>query len=141
MSKIFFNHAYVVVGPKIFQALRASSFFTKDFAHVEYKTSSSVNLEKPWTGLYLRGKHTYLEIFEEFDGRQVGDYGFGFGIEEIGGLSKLYPDIKADYPELIMGDFQQPVDSKIIKPTTLDKLFTSFKYILFPKIASETSEK
>lgn len=139
MCKIFLNHAYIVVGHKIFQALRSSEFFMNDFANVDYKTSVAVNLPKPWTGLYLRGKNTYLEIFDEFDGRQTGDYGFGFGIEEIGGLKKLYPDIKSHYPNLIMGDFQQPIDASITKPTASDKLFTSFKYILFPKIPNELS--
>lgn len=138
--RIFLNHAYVVAGPKIFNAMQNSAFFMQRFARVDHKTFTSPTLPAPWTGLYMRGRQTYLEIFSEFHGRKVGDYGFGFGVERIGDLEKIYPAIKAAYPSATMGNFQQPVAE--VSSRTKDckeEFFTSFKYILLPKIPSATS--
>jgi len=137
LPKLYLNHVFVVVGSEIFNALKNSSYFMNTFANVEFKRNSAKGLGE-WEALYVRGKNTYIEIFEEFRGHKVGDYGFGFGTESKGDLDKFYLALKSSYPKITKGEFIQSITEQTTVKNTKTE-FKCFDYLLFSNICSDNS--
>lgn len=97
------------------------------FANVEHKVNRAIGIGE-WEALYVRGQNTYLEIFEQFSGRNIGDFGFGFGFDEPNQIDSFYLDIQTTYPTVNQGNFIRPEDP-----------YPLFKYIELPDIKSSFS--
>lgn len=76
------NHFYVVVDAPTYEAARASTFLTREFAPFEARMT--VRNDKSYTGVYWYGRRTYFELFEPGEQGPAGASGLALGVEEPG---------------------------------------------------------
>lgn len=88
MNNIFLNHFYFVVDTATYEAIKMSDFIRNTFSVLEERTTHTSD-GRSWTGIYLYGKNTYLEIFEEGSKWPINSLGIGMGHERIGGIDDL----------------------------------------------------
>ena len=81
------NHLYRVVDRETFAAACGSSWLRSLFAPSEVRTTQRPDWT--YTGLYLYGTSTYLELFEEGEQGPVGASGLAFAIETPGATAAL----------------------------------------------------
>jgi hypothetical protein len=81
------NHLYRVVDRETFAAARESSWLRALFAPSEVRTTQRPDWT--YTGLYLYGTSTYLELFEEGDQGPVGASGLALAIETPGATAAV----------------------------------------------------
>jgi hypothetical protein len=86
---LLLNHVYFMLDSATYHDVAASPFLATQFAGREVRTTESGNLR--WSGVYLYGRHTYLEILGPggLPGAQVGDVGIGLASEQAGGILSL----------------------------------------------------
>ncbi len=101
---ISLNHCYVVLGEKLFNALAQSDFLRNEFGNCEIKTNTT-NLGS-WTGMYLRGETTYLELFGSLPPQKVGSIGIAYGVDQQGSLKNFQNKLSSDF-ELTYGSFKK----------------------------------
>ncbi|WP_395511133.1 DUF5829 family protein [Streptomyces racemochromogenes] len=86
---LFFNHAYGVLDRETADAIEHSAYL-RDFANFQVRTTTGSGGET-WTGRYLRGRETYLELFGVGDvpGQDgtLGAGGMGISAERAGDLA------------------------------------------------------
>src|SRR6266576_662166 len=87
---VLLNHLYVVLDSETMAAIVASPLITEELGTFETRTTTANGGEK-WTGHYLRGQNTYIELFGPggFRGARPGMVGIGFGVEDSGGVAAL----------------------------------------------------
>lgn len=78
---VFLNHVNTVLDAATHAAIAASDFVQRELASVVETTVTSGN--QAWTGLYLFGEHTYIELFASGTGvnRPRGSSAIAFGVE------------------------------------------------------------
>jgi hypothetical protein len=83
---IEFNHLYVTLDPETLESISQSEFIGQQFCTISRDTVKT-DLES-WTGTYLRGKHTYLELFPPggAEGLKEGFSGIAFNSPQAGQL-------------------------------------------------------
>jgi len=80
-----FNHAYAVLDRSTADAIAASALL-RDLGAFEMRTTTADGVT--WTGRYLRGRSTYVEIFGEADvNAPVGATGIALSPDRVGGLA------------------------------------------------------
>lgn len=85
---LFFNHMYTVLDRETADAIENSAYL-REFANFQLKTSTGAD-GTTWSGRYLLGRSTYLELFGEGDlpGQDAafGSGGMGLSTENAGQL-------------------------------------------------------
>ncbi|MDR8412877.1 DUF5829 family protein [Nonomuraea sp. 3-1Str] len=93
---LFYNHAYSVVDRATADAIEHSDYL-KEFANFEVRTTTGGGMT--WTGRYLYGRQTYIELFGENDlpGQDglFGSAGLGVSTEHAGDLATVTDRLKA----------------------------------------------
>ncbi|GHH30246.1 DUF5829 family protein [Lentzea cavernae] len=88
---LYYNHAWGTLDRATADAIEHSGY-VGEFADFEVRTTSGAD-GKVWTGRYLRGRETYLEIFGQGDvpGRdgEPGSAGLGLSTERDGDVEEL----------------------------------------------------
>jgi Family of unknown function (DUF5829) len=98
LPQVFLNHFYVVLDSPTCRAVEEDAFFRNHFAPNEKRTTTNADLT--YTGAYFYGVHTYFELFDiaNSPGRQLGDSGLAFGVDQPGAIKvlheKLYPSFE-----------------------------------------------
>lgn len=87
--RLVLNHLYFVLDSATWHDITASPFLSGQFAGYELRTTESGGLR--WSGAYLYGRHTYLELFGPggLPGSKPGDAGIGLASEDPGGIARL----------------------------------------------------
>ena len=112
-DQVFLNHVYTVLDSETFEAIRHEPFVSDGFAATESQTTQSDG--SSWTGFYLYGDVSYLELFEpEGAGEAVGDSGIGFGVETPGAIDRLATRAQADGYVIEVDDSTAEVDGEQI---------------------------
>ncbi len=87
---LYFNHAYGVVDRETADAVEDSAFL-RDFANFEVRTTTGG--DSTWTGRYLYGRETYVELFGVGDlpgqSSAFGSTGMGVSTERDGDLATV----------------------------------------------------
>jgi hypothetical protein len=85
---LFYNHAYGVLDRETADAIEHSAYL-RDFANFQVRTTTGAG-GQTWTGRYLMGRETYLELFGVGDlpGQDgtLGSAGMGISTERAGDL-------------------------------------------------------
>ncbi|UJW29586.1 DUF5829 family protein [Saccharothrix sp. AJ9571] len=85
---LYYNHAYGVLDPETADAIEHSDYL-REFANFEVRTSTGAG-GQTWTGRYLLGRETYLELFGAGDlpgqDSELGAGGMGISAEREGDL-------------------------------------------------------
>ncbi len=88
---LFYNHAYGVLDRETADAIEHSDFL-RDFANFQVRTTTGAD-GQTWTGRYLMGRETYLELFGVGDvpGQDgtLGAAGMGVSTERAGDLATV----------------------------------------------------
>src|SRR5207248_2030456 len=82
VTQVLLNHFYVTPDRETFAAAEASDFVRR-FAALEKRTT--VRRDTTYTGLYLYGEHTYLELLHPDSASFGAPSGIAYGVEEPGG--------------------------------------------------------
>ena len=85
----FLNHFYAVVDSETVSAVERSSYLS---GFIDYeKTTVSASDGESWTGRYLQGKSTYIELFgpDDYGGAEEGDVGLAFGTDRVGAINTM----------------------------------------------------
>ncbi|MFJ8958664.1 DUF5829 family protein [Lentzea sp. NPDC102401] len=135
---LYYNHAWGTLDRVTADAVEHSRYL-KDFASVEVRTTTGAD-GRVWTGRYLRGRETYLEIFGTGDvpgqDGELGSAGLGLSTEHDGDVEKLKTRLRAAGEKPI--DFLQTRDFGDGKPVPwFDSVFLIEKYDRFGAWAME----
>ena len=130
---LFYNHAYGVLDRETADAIEHSAFL-RDFANFQVRTTTGAG-GQTWTGRYLMGRETYIELFGTGDlpGKDgtLGATGMGVSTEREGDLARVSTRLR----ELGISDpveFQQTRDFGDGVPVPwFDAVFTTDQYDLF----------
>ena len=89
-KNIRFNHLFVVIDDSTYKYLFDSLKFLKGFAKTSEQTTDAGTAS--WTGKYLFGLNSYLEIFKPggAEGTKLGDFGMGFITNKFGTIDSLH---------------------------------------------------
>ncbi len=81
---IEFNHLYITLDPETLESIGQSEFIKQEFCTISRDTVKTDT--ESWTGIYLRGKHSYLELFPPggAEGLKEGFCGLGFNSQQAG---------------------------------------------------------
>jgi len=102
VTVLLLNHFYVTPDRETFAAAEASQFL-HGFTALEKRTT--VRKDTTYTGLYLYGEHTYLELLHPDSASFGAPSGIAYGVEEPGDLSRAceaFPGAKLE--EIARGD-------------------------------------
>ncbi|MFE9027220.1 DUF5829 family protein [Streptomyces iakyrus] len=130
---LFYNHAYGVLDRETADAIEHSSFL-RDFAAFHVRTTTGAG-GQTWTGRYLMGRETYLELFGVGDlpGKDgtLGATGLGVSAERAGDLPTVTERLrKAGITDPV--EFRQTRDFGDGVPVPwFDAVFTTGEYDLF----------
>jgi hypothetical protein len=93
-APLFLNHLFWIVDGATYEALRTAPFL-REFAALEERTT--VRKDMRYTGLYLYGRHTYVEFLaaDEQAGLVEGETGVAFGLERAGASEALALELRA----------------------------------------------
>ena len=136
---LHYNHAYAVLDRDTAQAIEHSGYL-REFANFELRTTTGADGDT-WTGRYLLGRETYLELFEEGDlpgqdGR-VGSGGMALSTECAEDLPEVTEELHDEgiaHPI----EFSQTRDFGDGKPVPwFDSLLTTHEYDTFGVWAME----
>lgn len=130
---LFYNHAYGVLDRETADAIEHSAFL-RDFANFQVRTTTGSG-GQTWTGRYLMGRETYIELFGTGDlpGKDgtLGAGGMGVSTEREGDLARVITRLR----ELGISDpveFRQTRDFGDGVPVPwFDAVFTTDQYDLF----------
>ena len=87
---INFNHLYITIDDATYDFLLDSLNILDQFS--VNQMSEVYAGEESWSGIYLYGKHHYLEIFKEgsFGENRFGDFGLAFMSDKLGTLDSVH---------------------------------------------------
>ena len=85
---VYLNHFYMTLDSTTYNSVYKSEFL-KEFANFITRTVKADSSES-WTGSFMFGEKTYLEIFSATENKEIGLCGIGFGIETENGVDALY---------------------------------------------------
>ena len=118
MSNVFFHFVHPIIDENTYNEIKKSDFLKNEFCNGQEKTHSSANLS--WTGFYLTGINTYIQIFNNKDKQNLqklgcGSVGINFLVDKKEDLDKLTELFKQKYSAPIKtGLFEKKVDGALI---------------------------
>jgi len=96
MSDVLLNHFYVTPDRATFEAAEHGDLL-QGFGALEKRTT--VRKDTTYTGLYLYGEHTYLELLHPDSASFGAPAGIAYGVETPGGLGEVCQAMGAPRPE------------------------------------------
>lgn len=95
---MFYNHSYGVLDRETADAIEHSDYL-RDFANFQVRTTTGTG-GQTWTGRYLMGRETYLELFGVGDisgpDGTLGSGGLGLSTERDGDLATVTERLKSE---------------------------------------------
>lgn len=136
---LYYNHVYGVLDRETADAIERSDYL-REFANFDLRTTTGAG-GYTWTGRYLLGRKTYLELFGAGDlpGKESnrGAAGLGLSTEHTGELTTVL-DRLGDHGVSEPFEFTQTRDFGDGEPVPwFDSVFTTSKYDLFGAWAME----
>ena len=124
LPPVYLNHVFVTVDQETYAAIGASKFLQDRFADVQ-SLSVQADRAQSWSGTYVRGRRTYLELFPAggVTFRSVGDCGVGLGVETENGIASVYGSLQ--------GAFHRKVRRRLRKRRVKNQLIPWFRYVYF----------
>ena len=92
---IEFNHLYVTLDTETLESIAKSEFISQEFCTISRDTVETD--KESWAGTYLRGKHSYLELFAPggAEGFREGFSGIGFNSKQAGQIDIVEEKLKS----------------------------------------------
>lgn len=127
IKDIFLNHIYTLIDKTTYNEIKKSDFLKNKFCHCEEKTHSAKGIKgneiMSWTGFYITGKSTLIEIFNNTDKKKLlqigsgGNLGIAFSVDQEKKLEKIINTFKQKYnnENLNYGIIEKNIDKNFIK--------------------------
>jgi hypothetical protein len=117
--KVVISHIFFCIDSITYQNLFNHDFLAKEFAYS--RESSNKTLTDSWTGKYMNGRLSYIEVFAPNNkktelqlGDKFGDIGIVFRTKKPGDIHKIDAGIKADKRDTHLELIKYESDGKII---------------------------
>lgn len=94
---VYLNHVYLVLDGETYEAIAGSDFVRRELAGFEQRTTTAGGMS--WTGTYLYGEETYVELFGPGGVAGVGRGGVIFGVDRPGELERVRARLAAELGE------------------------------------------
>lgn len=104
-AAVYLNHLYLVVDSATYADVRASSFLREELAGVVESTLHAGDGES-WTGTYIFGAQTYIELFPPGVMGPERRSGLAYGVEETGALRGVEARLTAIREGSVATDFR-----------------------------------
>ena len=92
MTEVLLNHFYVTPDRATYDAAERGGFL-QGFGALEKRTT--VRRDTSYTGLYLYGEHTYLELLHPDSASFGAPSGIAYGVETPGGVAQVCQQLRA----------------------------------------------
>jgi hypothetical protein len=103
---VYLNHLSLVLDRQTYDDILHSDFLRDQFAG--FSNITTVDGEgQSWTGTYIWGEHTYIELLAPFGDFSVGDVGIGLGVEQEGRIDTIYNIFKDLFGERATKDLRR----------------------------------
>ena len=102
---VYLNHLYLVLDRQTYDDVLRSDFLRDQFAGFSSSTTVAGG-DQSWTGAYIWGEHTYIELLAPGGDDRVGDIGIGLGTEQEGGVDTIYNIFKGLFGERATKDLR-----------------------------------
>ena len=107
---VYLNHVFITVDRSTYSDICNSDFIKNTFASIETETIKP-DSNASWTGTYITGQNTYIEIFksgDEVNGNEInqGNSGLAFGTENSGDIDSIYKSISDTQRKHIQKDLR-----------------------------------
>lgn len=116
-TPVFFTHIFLDLKPATFEAIRTSRFLATTFSNAKGHSVPATRTGPGWSGFYIPGKHTYLEILRAGHGPDdaLGAVGLGFQIDRRADLAGVGRQLEAATGHRVDTATQtRPVDGKTV---------------------------
>jgi hypothetical protein len=92
---IEFNHLYVTLDTETLESIAKSEFISQEFCTISRDTVETDT--ESWAGTYLRGKHSYIELFPPggAEGLREGFSGIAFNSKQAGQIDIVDEKLKS----------------------------------------------
>ncbi len=93
--KVYLNHVNMVLDEQTYNDILNSEFLKTEFADLITNTATADDMET-WSGIYITGETTYMEIFKEGDRKDYsrGCCAMGLSTEEPGEIDNIFVNIR-----------------------------------------------
>lgn len=110
--RMHFNHCFVVIDSVSMNAIRNSDFINNEFGPFITRTTKADH-GNSWTGSYIYGHDSYVELFQVSASDSTGDAGIGFSVDGKGEIETLNTILKANY-KTELGQREKEIDGAMI---------------------------
>lgn len=120
IKSVFFNHLYTILDEATYNEIKKSDFLKNKFCHCEEKTHHGAK-SMSWTGFYMTGENTYLELFcnkdkECLENIKIGNIGIAFSVDQEEEFEEITKAFKQKYTTNIHhGIFEKDINHNLIK--------------------------
>jgi hypothetical protein len=136
---VFLNHIYIILDEATYEAIKSSDFLKTEFCHCQENSNTGANDRGPiaWTGFYLIGENTYIELFNQKDQETLysiitGNIGLGFSVDRIEELEKIYELFKQTFGNSVNKSLMEKTVNGINIPWFYS-VEATIKYSMLPK--------
>ncbi len=108
MPAVYLNHLFIILDKDAYEAIASSEIIRNEFAGFEQRTTQAGSGDS-WSGTYLYGERTYIELFEAADDGWggPGDCGIAYCVEAKGGIQKVAAALNKKLGEGVVLPFLQ----------------------------------
>jgi len=124
-NNVFLNHIYTILDENTYEEIKKSEFLKNTFCQCQEHTCAGVDendsgTNLSWTGLYLIGEHTFIELFGQKDQSklqavQVGNIGLKFSVDREEDLEKILETFKQKFAANVFdGLYKRTADNEAV---------------------------
>lgn len=122
MNNVFLNHVNVIINEHTYDEIKKSDFLKNEFCHCKERTNSGTpaGVTLSWTGFYLTGENTYIELFNKKNEKnlhaiEIGNVGLGFSVDSKEEIKKIIELFKQKFASNIThGLYEKKIDNALI---------------------------
>jgi len=131
---VHLNHLYAYVDANTLNAIAHSESMQNEFSAMEVNTIAAGD-DRTWTGIYLTGANTYIELFSPSRAplslERVGDTGIALSVENVGDVERVAKCLESFGGTCIPSLFERKVDENRVP------WFWNLRLVEFPKGEAE----
>ena len=94
--EVALNHVYLTLDSATLAAVESSEFLANEFSRYRKETNRTAD-GRAWTGVYLIGERTYLELFPRGVYGGVGFSGLALSVEQPGAIDSVEARLRAKF--------------------------------------------
>jgi membrane protease YdiL (CAAX protease family) len=122
VNNVFLNHLNTIIDENTYDEIKKSDFLKNEFCHCQERANSGApaGVMLSWTGFYLTGENTYIELFNKKDEKnlhaiEVGNVGLGFSVDQKEEIEKIIELFKQKFANNVThGLYKKNIDNILV---------------------------